>query len=308
MSQETILTDQSHSEPEEKIDLESDEKDNETTPAENGVETHAEEDLSDDKDDLSPPLSAELKRESTDDQESVRDGIAETDLSLTPVPAALKDPVEILINFLYTSHIDITQQNVDALRETAAKCEFVDVVTACDEFAKVLRDETEPMETDEEKDAASKQFRFRYSDPLLPTRMLEHLSSLREAKRYTDVVVVSDASKVRFEAHRAVLAAGSSFFKSSIAASCDAEHQVAEIDESVLESLLCFLYTGKIGLSQQSVRHLLHGSDVLQRKDLLEGCAEFLESSMTVQKCVEYRQMAIDYNLDKIKVGSNSTL
>ena len=71
--------------------------------------------------DLAPPLSTELAVESNEEQEEKPIGNNPSD-DENPVPASLIDPVEILVNFLYTSHIDITQKNVSALRKQVKSC------------------------------------------------------------------------------------------------------------------------------------------------------------------------------------------
>uniref|UniRef100_H2Z5U7 BTB domain-containing protein n=1 Tax=Ciona savignyi TaxID=51511 RepID=H2Z5U7_CIOSA len=61
------------------------------------------------------------------------------------------------------------------------------------------------MDTNEEKDSTASQFRYRYSDPSLPGKMLKHFNELRHQKKFTDVIVTSQSTKVRLDCHSIVL-------------------------------------------------------------------------------------------------------
>ena len=246
--------------------------------------------------------NTQSERETDTSSDAETNGI-ETDDVVPPVTQTLTNPVDVLINFLYTSHIDITQMNVSPLRVLACQCGMADVITACDEFNKVLQTETECMNTNAEKDEVASKFRYRYSDPNMAVKMLQFFDSLRREKKYTNVIVRSSTGKVHLDAHSLILASGSNFFLPIVSNETDGDViDVTEIDEDVLESLILFLYTGKIGISSETVSKLLQSSDRLQLGDLIEGCAEFLESTSTVQNCIQHRAMAIDYKCSKLKV------
>ena len=216
---------------------------------------------------------------------------------------SLDDPVDILITFFYTSHIDITQKNVTSLKTLATQCAMDDVITACDEFSKVLIAETEHLTTDEEKDEVASKFRYRYSDPAMPTKILHHLDELRKQKKYVDLVLESSPNQIRYDVHSVVVASASQFFEHVIANESKVDAlQMTDIHEDVLESMIAFLYSGKVEVNQSNALKLIQASDCLQQKDLTEGCAEFFELITSVQNCIRHLSVAFNYKCEKLKV------
>ena len=216
---------------------------------------------------------------------------------------SLDDPKDVLINFLYTSHIDITQKNVSALKELALQCGMNDVITACEEFSKVLQMETEHLSNEKEKLEVEIKFRYRYSDPSMPAKMLQHFEKLRGETRFTDVKLRSFSGKVILDAHSLVLTCCSPFFQTLTASQTTGEElDITEVEEDILEPIMNFIYSGKIEVAQQTVSKLIQAADRLQLSDVVEGCAEFLESTTTNHNCIQHRSMAIDYKCNKLKV------
>lgn len=196
---------------------------------------------------------------------------------------SFEDPVEILLNFFYTSHIDITAQNVTMLRAVSQQCGMTDVTMACDTFSEMSR-------TGE----SGAEFRHRYSDPQMPLKMLEHFQKLRANSRHDDVTVTSRDAP--FRAHKAILAAASSYFRDVIT---DDEKQI-EMTNSVL---LSYLYSGIVSVSGDSVKSLIDHAETLGLRDVTEGCAEFMEGSLSANNAVDYHRVADKYRCQKLKVS-----
>ena len=214
------------------------------------------------------------------------------------------DPLSVLINFLYTSHIDITQKNVTALKDLALQCNMKDVISACDEFNKVLQMETGCLNSQKEKEDVAGKFRYRYSDPSMSVKMLEHFENLRSDNTLTDIKLRSHSGKLVLDSHAIILACGSSNFQCLVTSDKPEILELKEIDEDVFEPLIGFFYTGKVGVSQQSVSKLIQSADKMQLSDVVEGCAEYMESTTTIQNCIQHRNMAIDYKCEKLKVNN----
>lgn len=73
--------------------------------------------------------------------------------------ASFDDPVEALVNFFYTSHINITSKNVGKLRACAQQCGVDDVTVACDAFDNLLETETSSLSSDAEKEKVATNIR-----------------------------------------------------------------------------------------------------------------------------------------------------
>lgn len=218
-------------------------------------------------------------------------------------PLSLNDPVDVLINFFYTSHIDITQKNVTPLRILASQCSLNDVMTACDEFNRVLYEETEHMTTVEEKDEVASKFRYRYSDPSMPIKILQHLDNLRKQKNHTNLVLISSSEKFHLDVHSLVVASASRFFDPVVTNETTAsELRLPEIDEDVFESVVSFLYSGKVEINPLYVSHLVQAANRMQLEDVIEGCCEYFEAATSVQNCIQHRTLAIQYKCTKLKV------
>ena len=231
---------------------------------------------------------------------SSKESASESNITL---PESFTDPKDVLINFLYTSHIDITQKNVSALKELALQCDMSDVITACEEFTKVLQMETEHLSNEKEKLEVELKFRYRYSDPSMAEKMLQHFEKLRRETNLTDVKLRSFSGKVTLDAHFLLLTCCSPFFLPLTSShKTGDELDITEVEEDILEPLVGFLYTGKIGVTQQSVSKLIRAADRMQLSDIVEGCAEFMESTTTIHNCIQHRSIAIDYKCDKLKV------
>nr|CAB3259632.1 kelch-like protein 17 [Phallusia mammillata] len=251
-------------------------------------------------DNIAPPLAAELITEKNNEGD-----VAVNADEIDNMPKNINDPVEVLINFLYTSHVDITQTNAVRIRELAFQCGMDDVVAACDEFDQVLLAETESLATDEEKETARAQFRYRYSEPTLPTKMLRHFNAKRISKQHTDIAVVSESGKVRIDAHSCILACGSNFFQSLITTTerDNEDFVISDIDETVLEQVLDYIYTGRVSVTSHTVADLMRASEKMQLLAIVDGSAEFLESILNVNNCIQHLSVAIEYKHDGLKIA-----
>ncbi|KAI5617540.1 hypermethylated in cancer 1 like [Silurus asotus] len=120
------------------------------------------------------------------------------------------------------------------------------------------------------------------------TQMLLQLNQQRSKGFLCDVVVMVD--NALFRAHKSVLAAASSYFKSLVLHD-NLIHLDAELVEpAVFQKILDFIYTGKLceeGLGTEHVQNLsafLTVANYLQLHDLANMCTSKLESSNTSRK------------------------
>uniref|UniRef100_H2XR86 BTB domain-containing protein n=1 Tax=Ciona intestinalis TaxID=7719 RepID=H2XR86_CIOIN len=150
----------------------------------------------------------------------------------------------------------------------------------------------------------------RYSDPSLPSKMMKHFNDLRHHKKFVDVIVTSPSKKIRLDCHSLVLSSGSNFFEPilSLGGDAECEFEVTEVKEGVLEALVSFIYTGKVGVNNHNVSKLMQGSDRMQLSEIIEGCAEYLETTTNAHNCVQHRSIAIDYKCNKLKETAMSCI
>ncbi|XP_077283281.1 actin-binding protein IPP [Arctopsyche grandis] len=109
-------------------------------------------------------------------------------------------------------------------------------------------------------------------------KLISNLNSLRKSCKLCDIELVS--GDVTVKAHRSVLSAGSAYFSAMFSAglSEDQKRTVAlpAIPPQALTIIIDFIYTGQVQLSCNTVQEVLAAADMLQLRDLVSGCCEFL--------------------------------
>lgn len=122
------------------------------------------------------------------------------------------------------------------------------------------------------------------------------MNSMRKEGTLCDVTLVVQGQ--HFIAHRAVLAAASKFFTlmftTPMIESTSREVELQDVDPSVIEELLEFIYTGRITINGSNVVSLLKASNQYQIEPVKEMCARFLSKQVDSTNCLDIFSMA-DY-------------
>ncbi|XP_072024553.1 kelch-like protein 25 [Amphiura filiformis] len=112
--------------------------------------------------------------------------------------------------------------------------------------------------------------------------LASNLNRLRSQDSLTDVTVT--IGNRHFRAHRAVLAACSSYFQamftSGFQESNSSDVVIEEGTSVVLEELLDFAYTGIVNFSKENIVDVLTMESYLQMKSAVDACTEFLRERM----------------------------
>lgn len=107
----------------------------------------------------------------------------------------------------------------------------------------------------------------------------------------TDVELVFDPVSESLRAHRAVLAAWCKPFKAmftnGMRESCEWRVVLREVDPSAMRSLLQYLYTGNVRISQGLVLPLLAVANRFEVITLKECCEEYIMRQLAVVNCCE---------------------
>ena len=129
--------------------------------------------------------------------------------------------------------------------------------------------------------------------------LLAYSNLCRDTKLFTDVCV--NAGNKSFQAHRLILSFYSGHFKTIFLEESEkdddnirlaVELNDEQVDATSLESLIDFIYSGKININKQNVLRLLATSDYLQIDDAKQYCFEYLESNISVETCGEVLKIA----------------
>ena len=122
------------------------------------------------------------------------------------------------------------------------------------------------------------------------TKLLLSMEGLRNRAQLCDVVVVT--GRRRFQAHKLVLAASSSFFQSLFTLDMmerqQQEVELNNIDASVMARVIHYIYTGTLASSVTPVeaRELFAAADYLFLPGLKEMAAEELRKSLSAENCL----------------------
>ncbi len=144
-------------------------------------------------------------------------------------------------------------------------------------------------------------------------RLLANLNNLRlnhpEASSLCDVEIVAglDSSNNRqvHYAHRSVLAAASPYFNAMFTSDVlEAKRDrivIQSLDSLTLGNLLGFMYTGRIGVTNENVQDLLIAGDMIELAEVVEICTEHLVRQLDPSNALGIYRFAADHNCLMLK-------
>ena len=124
--------------------------------------------------------------------------------------------------------------------------------------------------------------------------VLRKVHSLRCHRKLCDVVL--RAGEQEMPAHRAILAACSSYFLAMFTHELlESEQEVVEIknmNAEVLSSLVDFAYTGSIAITVDNVQEVLSAASLLQISQVQDLCCAFLKKQLDASNCLGIKSFA----------------
>jgi len=129
--------------------------------------------------------------------------------------------------------------------------------------------------------------------------ILEKLREQRDVQRFCDVTIRIDG--VNFSAHRAVLAACSSYFETLLDGSRIVRQTVVVASRPgghiAFSVVLQFMYTGMTTLSEDVVLDVMKLSERFCMMQLRDRCVEFLQQHMSPSNCFRTKELALGLGL-----------
>ena len=123
---------------------------------------------------------------------------------------------------------------------------------------------------------------------------LQILSQLYRDQLLCDVTLVVEEHE--FPAHRVVLSASSPYFSAMFTNNHKESTQsrviLKDIDAFSLESILNFIYTANLDITESNVQNLLGVASLLQITSVVEASCEFLRVRLEPENCLGIRQFA----------------
>ncbi|KAL4640376.1 kelch-like protein 2 isoform X1 [Arapaima gigas] len=120
------------------------------------------------------------------------------------------------------------------------------------------------------------------------------MNELRSQNLLCDVTIV--AEDVEIAAHRVVLAAGSPYFHAMFTGEMSESRakrvRIKEMDGWTLGTLIDYVYTAEIQVTEDNVQVLLPAAGLLQLQDVKKACCEFLGTQLHPTNCLGIRAFA----------------
>ena len=126
----------------------------------------------------------------------------------------------------------------------------------------------------------------------------EQLNLLRQEGTLCDVTLVT--CDQRFPCHRVVLASAcpyfSAMYRTGMAECFKDEVEIKQISPEILGTILDFIYTAEIRVTEANISHLMPAAMMLQMPHIIEACTTFLEHQLDPTNCIGIRSFAHEYN------------
>uniref|UniRef100_H2YWD2 BTB domain-containing protein n=1 Tax=Ciona savignyi TaxID=51511 RepID=H2YWD2_CIOSA len=134
---------------------------------------------------------------------------------------------------------------------------------------------------------------YEFENTKHPMEVLLCFNQLRERGLFTDVIL--SAGNREFPCHRAVLVAGSKYFRAMFCndhkESREMLVQINGMQPHIMDLLLVYLYTSKAAIAD-NVQLLLEAANLFQILPLGEACTRFLEAQLDPCNCIGMREFA----------------
>ena len=130
-----------------------------------------------------------------------------------------------------------------------------------------------------------------------PNQVLEFLDTSKNTGAFTDVCIKT--AKRKFQAHQLMLSCYSLYFRrmfqTQIKGNPSDAVKIEGIEDTVLESLLSFIYTGTMFLDSTNISDLIAASDYLEMDEAKLYCFDFLKQKISTDTCFEALKIAAKY-------------
>lgn len=129
-----------------------------------------------------------------------------------------------------------------------------------------------------------------------------YLNKMRKKGELCDVTLIANQKEIK--AHRAVLAAASSYFESMFVGEfAEPEGEpiyIEEVDEDALVAMVDFAYTAHIKLTDRNVYFLFEAADLFQFSGLKAACFKFFKQQMNRSNCIRTWLFAESHNCTEL--------
>nr|CAD7402247.1 unnamed protein product [Timema cristinae] len=141
-----------------------------------------------------------------------------------------------------------------------------------------------------------------YSCHQYASKVLRNLNFLRQNTRFCDVAIVAGGNVMKV--HRAVLSASSPYFQAMFTAGLLEDQkdtiELHTIAPHILNSIVEFIYSGEIHINQSIVQDLMVAADMLELKEVVVGCTDFLKQELHCSNAIGIYRFADGHNCEEL--------
>ncbi|KAM6985747.1 kelch-like protein 23 [Aplochiton taeniatus] len=138
-------------------------------------------------------------------------------------------------------------------------------------------------------DKGKERYTYAFCDTAHPSELLDALRDFYTSGIFTDIALQCATGQI-FHCHKAALSARSSYFKVMFTADMKERSnsliKLTGIDSEVLNTLLNYVYSSKVSITQSNVQTLLEAADLLQFNSVKQACEDFLVRFLDVDNCL----------------------
>jgi hypothetical protein len=130
-----------------------------------------------------------------------------------------------------------------------------------------------------------------------------NFEDLYYSEDFSDFTVICSCG-AEFPVHRCILSVNSPVLKTMMLTemqeSIENKLEVNDIDGVVMNKILFFMYTQKIGGISQNLEGLLYGAEKYQLNNLKSVCISHMFDTLSVENSVEYFMLASLYDIERL--------
>lgn len=130
-------------------------------------------------------------------------------------------------------------------------------------------------------------------------KLLRGLQEFHKQETFCDYVLVAEGHE--FKVHRVVMASCSDYFKVMLTGemreSREGKVDLKGVSANGLKVVVDFAYTGIMELTVDNVEEVLSAATHLQVTDAVELCSKYIESSITIDNCIDILNLSELYSL-----------
>ncbi|XP_078491168.1 kelch-like protein 12 [Ciona intestinalis] len=138
--------------------------------------------------------------------------------------------------------------------------------------------------------------------------LLQFANKSRQDGRFNDIIIRMGEKNIR--ANKMVLSCYSKYFDTMFNTEMEEKYkdvvELYAVDAKSVETLVGFMYTGKININTNNVCDLLAVSDFLQILSVKKLCIEYLLTTITQQNCFTIQALADRFTIPKLKEKFNN--